>query len=99
MRYFGPLAKIIGIDINTKCKQHEVDGIFVRIGDQSDEVFLQSILDEFGPPDIVLDDGSHVMEPHRRKLLFSLPKDAQEWRVHGRGFAHGLLARVRRRRG
>lgn len=73
-RYFGPLAKIIGIDINTKCKQHEGDGIFVRIGDQSDEGFLQSILDEFGPPDIVLDDGSHVMEHIAASFFFLYPK-------------------------
>jgi cephalosporin hydroxylase len=60
-RYFGPLARIVGIDINKECKQHESPGIDIRIGDQSDPVFLQSIIDEFGVPDIVLDDGSHKM--------------------------------------
>ena len=58
-RYFGPMAKIVGIDINPECKQHEAPGIFVRIGDQKDNRFLDSILNEFGTPDIVLDDGSH----------------------------------------
>ncbi len=61
-RYFGPLAKIVGIDIDPRCKAHEEDGIFVRIGDQSDPAFLDSVLQEFGAPDIVLDDGSHRME-------------------------------------
>ena len=37
-------------------------GIHVRIGDQADSAFLGSVLDEFGPPDAVLDDGSHVMQ-------------------------------------
>ena len=60
-RYFGPFVTIVGIDIDPKCKEIEEDQIHVRIGDQSDTVFLQSVLDEFGPPDIVLDDGSHVM--------------------------------------
>ncbi|MBF0124458.1 MAG: SEL1-like repeat protein [Magnetococcales bacterium] len=59
-RYFGPHATIIGIDINPMCKYFEEEQIFVRIGSQQDESFLQAVLDEFGTPDIVLDDGSHV---------------------------------------
>ncbi|MBF0160109.1 MAG: SEL1-like repeat protein [Magnetococcales bacterium] len=59
-RYFGPYATIIGIDINPMCKYFEEDQIFVRIGPQQDGLFLQSVLDEFGTPDIVLDDGSHI---------------------------------------
>ena len=61
-RYFGPFATIVGIDINPECKNVEENQIHVRIGDQSDTLFLQSVLEEFGPPDVVLDDGSHVME-------------------------------------
>lgn len=60
-RYFGPDAQIIGIDINPKCARFQDDGIVIRIGDQSDPAFLDSVLEEFGPPDIVLDDGSHKM--------------------------------------
>lgn len=60
-RFFGPLATIIGIDINQKCKAHETQDINIRIGDQSDPNFLQSLIDEFGQIDIVLDDGSHQM--------------------------------------
>lgn len=33
-----------------------------QIGDQSDPKFLASVVDEFGTPDIVLDDGSHIMQ-------------------------------------
>jgi len=36
-RYFGPYARIVGIDIDPNCQQHEEDGIFIRIGDQSDD--------------------------------------------------------------
>ena len=60
-RYLGPHATIIGIDIEPSCKNFEEDQIVIRIGSQQDPVFLQSIVDEFGAPDIVLDDGSHVM--------------------------------------
>lgn len=60
-RYFGPLATVVGIDIDPKCRRHESDGVFVRIGDQSDLGFLDSVVAEFGAPDVVLDDGSHQM--------------------------------------
>ena len=73
-RYFGPLAKIVGIDIQEKCKDHEQPGIYVRIGDQSDEGFLQSVIDEFGVPDIVLDDGSHQMNHINASFQFLYPK-------------------------
>lgn len=60
-RNYFPKAQIVGIDINPDCKRHEqVDkNIHVRIGDQSDEKFLQSLIDEFGNFDLILDDGSH----------------------------------------
>lgn len=60
-RYFGPYAQIVGLDINPECKSFEEDQIQIRIGSQSDTGFLQSVLDEFGTPQIVLDDGSHQM--------------------------------------
>ena len=60
-RYFGPLATVVGIDIDPRCKAHEEDGVFVRIGDQSDLAFLDKVIAEFGAPDVVLDDGSHQM--------------------------------------
>ncbi|MEO6786964.1 MAG: class I SAM-dependent methyltransferase [Chthoniobacteraceae bacterium] len=73
-RYFGPLAKIVGIDIKPECKEHEAPGIFVRIGDQSDPAFLQSIIDEFGVPDVVLDDGSHEMRHIIKTFDFLYPR-------------------------
>ena len=73
-RYFGPLAKIVGIDINPECKKHESPGIFIRIGDQSDPLFMQSIIDEFGVPDVILDDGSHEMRHIVPTFEFFYPK-------------------------
>jgi hypothetical protein len=60
-RYFGPFARIVGIDIDPSCKAHEEDQIEVSIGNQSDTAFLQSVIDIHGVPDVVLDDGSHKM--------------------------------------
>jgi hypothetical protein len=76
-RYFGPHARIIGIDVNPACKDWEEDQIEIRIGDQSDENFLQSLIDEFGPPDIVLDDGSHMMSHVGASFQFLYPRVAK----------------------
>jgi len=76
-RYFGPHARIVGIDINPVAKGYEEDQIEVRIGDQSDEKFLQTVVDEFGSPDIVLDDGSHVMKHIIASFQFLYPHTAK----------------------
>lgn len=60
-QYLGPLATIVGLDIRPECAAFEEEQIHIRIGDQADSAFLRSVVDEFGVPDIVLDDGSHVM--------------------------------------
>lgn len=72
--YFGPHATIIGLDINPDCKKHEQSGINIRIGDQTNTDFLQSVIDEFGIPDIVLDDGGHHSEQIRKSFDFLYPK-------------------------
>lgn len=60
-REYKPDATIVGIDINPKAAQYDEPArdIHVRIGDQTDAAFLQSVLDEFGAFDTVLDDGGH----------------------------------------
>ncbi|MGL4290663.1 MAG: class I SAM-dependent methyltransferase [Phreatobacter sp.] len=73
-RYFGPHARIIGIDVNSACKAYAEDQIDIRIGDQSDGSFLDKIVKEFGAPDIVLDDGSHVMSHIRASFAALYPK-------------------------
>lgn len=76
-RYFGPHATIIGIDILPLCKSYEEDQIEVRIGPQQDTQFLQTVLDEFGKPDIVLDDGSHMMSHVVKTFEFLYPRVAK----------------------
>ena len=60
-RYLGPHAQIVSLDINPECRDFEEDQIAMRIGSQSDLTFLDTVLAEFGTPDVVLDDGSHRM--------------------------------------
>ena len=59
-KYFGPQAKIIGIDINPDCKKFERENIKIYIGDQTNEDFLHSILVDNDKPDIIIDDGGHT---------------------------------------
>ena len=61
-RWLGPHARIVGIDIDPRAKGAAEDQCDVRIGSQSDIGFMKSVVKEFGVPDIVLDDGSHVMK-------------------------------------
>ena len=73
-RYLGPFAQIVGLDVLETCKGFEEDQIAVRIGDQSDAGFLDSVLAEFGTPDIILDDGSHKMEHIRMSFAHLYPR-------------------------
>ena len=62
-RYFGAGARITGIDINPDCAAFEdiARGLRVRIGSQSDRAFLEAVVAELGPFNLIIDDGSHVV--------------------------------------
>jgi len=75
-RFLGPHAQIVGIDIEPKCLEFEEDQISIRIGDQSDRGFLCSIIAEFGSPDVILDDGSHMMDHLMNSFHFMYPRMA-----------------------
>lgn len=73
-RYFGPHARIVGIDINPACKKFEEDQIEIFIGPQQEQNFLQSVLETVGAPDIVLDDGSHMMSHLATTFQYLYPR-------------------------
>jgi len=60
--YFGKKARIIGVDINPKCKTLEEKGIEIYIGDQEDRAFLKKLMKEVGGVDVVIEDGGHTMK-------------------------------------
>ena len=60
--YFGPGCQIVGLDINPECKAHEDDGIEVFIGSQDDPTVIDAIFFEYPKVDVVIDDGSHMMQ-------------------------------------
>ena len=76
-RYLGPFAIIVGIDIYPRCKQVEEEQVHVRIGSQTDLAFLASVVAEFGPPDIVIDDGSHLQQHVNATFAFLCPQIAK----------------------
>lgn len=59
--YFGEKATVVGIDVDVKCKEFEEENIHICIGSQADRDFLLKVSEQWGPFDIVLDDGSHEM--------------------------------------
>lgn len=66
--YFGSKAKIYGIDIQPECKKFEDDQITIFIGSQSDTNFLSYLKKNIPKPDIILDDGGHMM--HQQIISF-----------------------------
>jgi len=73
-RYLGPYAQIVGVEVVPETAAFEEDQISIRIGNQHDEAFLGSLVEEFGPPDVVVDDGSHVMEDVTASFNFLYPR-------------------------
>lgn len=76
--YFGADSRIVGLDINPDCKAHEREGIEIFIGSQDDPAVIEAILAKY-TPDVVIDDGSHLM--HHLRATF----DLLYHRVHPRG--------------
>jgi hypothetical protein len=72
-KYFGPGARVVGIDIDPSCQALEEEQISVRIGNQADQRFLRSVVEEFGAPDIVIDDGSHTSRDIKRSFNVLFP--------------------------
>lgn len=62
-KYLHPATVIVGIDIDDSCRRFDrpAEGVHVRIGSQADPAFLDQVSREFGPFDVILDDGSHIV--------------------------------------
>ncbi len=71
--FFGPKARIIGIDLNPDAKKWESFGIEIFIGDQSDPNFWNAFYSQVGQIDILLDDGGHKNEQQVVTTLASIP--------------------------
>ena len=61
-QYFThPKTTIVGVDVLPECAKFDAPekGTYVRIGSQADAAFLRRVVKEFGPFDLIIDDGSH----------------------------------------
>ena len=61
-QYFEhPKTIIVGVDVLPECLQFDAPaaGVHIRIGSQADPAFLKRVVQEFGPFDLIMDDGSH----------------------------------------
>ena len=76
-RYLGADASIVGIDINPGCADRVDPPNVVHIGSQADRAFLEGVVAEFGAPELILDDGSHIARHQRAsfEILFPLLQD------------------------
>jgi len=75
--FFGPKARIIGVELNPIAKDLEKEGFEIYIGNQSDKNFWLDFIKSVGPVDIVLDDGGHTYEQQiiTTEMLISNIKD------------------------
>jgi hypothetical protein len=71
-KYFGENSKIVGIDIDPNTKFEE-EQISVEIGNQSDTEFLKRVVEEHGPFDVIIDDGSHIQSDVLNSFFFLYP--------------------------
>lgn len=70
--YF-PKAQIVGLDVNPDCKALSGGNIHIGIGDASRIDFIFEIINEFGRPLIVIDDGSHRWDHQITTLQLLFP--------------------------
>lgn len=66
--YFGPKARIVGVDIDQRCAALARADIEIVIGDQADAAFLRSLTEQVGPVDVLIEDGGHQM--HQQLITF-----------------------------
>lgn len=60
--FFGPSARIIGVDLNPAAKKWEEFGFEIYVGSQTSPDFWSKVISEVGEIDVVLDDGGHTYE-------------------------------------
>jgi hypothetical protein len=69
--YFSK-GEIFAIDIEDKSKLEE-ERIKIFKGDQTDEQFLQNVIDNTGELDLIIDDGSHINDHVIKSFKFLFP--------------------------
>ena len=71
--FFGPEARIIGIELNPLAKKWEDHGFEIFIGSQADPIFWENFFKQVGPIDVMLDDGGHFNDQQIITTLHAIP--------------------------
>ncbi len=71
--YFGPKARIYGVDIEPACRAYESDSVKIFIGDQANRTFWQEFRQQVPALDVVIDDGGHQPEEQIASVEELLP--------------------------
>ena len=59
--YFGAGTKVVGVDVDPRCKDFEEADTTILLGDQEDPAFLAELRKRVPRIDILIDDGGHTM--------------------------------------
>ncbi|WP_265443724.1 class I SAM-dependent methyltransferase [Flexivirga meconopsidis] len=76
--YFGPDADIVCLDLEDLSDRVDPKVATFYQGDETDTTVLQRIVDEHGPLDVVLDDGSHISSHMVKTFEFLYPTMAPD---------------------
>jgi hypothetical protein len=71
--FFGPQARIIGLDLNPQAKKWEKGGFEIYIGSQNDPQFWENFFASVGNVDVLLDDGGHTNEQQIITTHYAVP--------------------------
>lgn len=71
--FFGPQARIIGVELNPLAKKWEEHGFEIHTGSQADPDFWKQFFAKVGPVDILLDDGGHFHDQQIITTVEAIP--------------------------
>jgi predicted O-methyltransferase YrrM len=60
-RFFGPDARLVGVDIDPVALISAGDRYTVVLADQADPDAMRKVAEKYGPFDVIIDDGGHSM--------------------------------------
>ncbi|MBS1182905.1 MAG: hypothetical protein H6Q99_2785 [Proteobacteria bacterium] len=72
--FFGPSARIIGIDLNPAAIKWREHGYEIFIGNQESDDFWDSFFSEVGKIDVLVDDGGHTNYQQLKTLHKTIPR-------------------------
>ena len=81
-RFFGPQARLVGMDIDPVAKAAAGDHYEVVLGDQTDPEALAAVAEQYGPFDVIIDDGGHTMEQQIASVEALFPTALNEGGVY-----------------